>query len=688
MSSLLDAALYYARLGWPVFPCAPRGKRPLTPHGCRDGSTDEATIRAWWQRWPEANIGMLCGAKGGVSVLDVDVERDDAGQVIEDGWASLRKLEDEHGELPRTVKSRTPRGGAHFIFRADPPPACKNDFRKGIDVRGDGYYIIMPPSIHPNGGVYAWDVSPEDMQPAELPDWLRPEREAKPVTPAAPLRMSYQVTDDERLRRASAYLTRMDPAVQGAGGHNRLYAAATAMIHGFELSPAEAYELLAGEFNPRCSPPWDLNDKRDRRDFERKIDEALKQPHAQPRGWLLRAPDAQIGDHIHGAQVAATLSRQAANGTAAATQARPQRRLTVRRGVEIDDEGNEYIWRRRLVRGAINVIFSRPGRGKSTLAADLAGHVTLGRTWPDGSPCPRGDVLYIKGEGTDASIRDRMHQAGADPERYVIVGHASDGQTKSMIDLATDIDLVAQVLADMPETKLVIVDTLDSLYPSMRMIDNGHIRKCLWPLQELAEAWNLCVVVFAHTNKGGYADPLDRLSGGRAIGGAARSVWYLGKLGSDSDECYFASCKVNDFVPAPTLAYTIEGDSPDMPGVIRWGAVREDVTAWELDRPEQSNSGSNKSDKAAEWLEEYLRDGPKPVWMVNDDAKDAGFGRKAITRAKETLRCEAKKQKGSMAAKWYLCLPGQEPPPVPDSSGGPFAKYTPNPMTLEGGEIG
>lgn len=132
----------------------------------------------------------------------------------------------------------------------------------------------------------------------------------------------------------------------------------------------------------------------------------------------------------------------------------------------------------------------------------MAAHVTTGKSWPDGSPCIQGSVLYLKGEGTDRSIQLRMQAAGADPNYYYVSGRKDDDDAP-MIDLALDISGIQHAIDSIPNLRMIIVDTLDSMYPSMRMIDNANIRKCLFPLQEIAEKRNLAVVVFAHTNKGG-----------------------------------------------------------------------------------------------------------------------------------------------------------------------------------------
>lgn len=287
--TLQSHALAYAARGWAVFPLQARGKLPLTPHGFKDATTDEALITQWWTRWPNANIGIATGGLSGIVVVDIDGER---------GQASFGALAGEH-ETIETLVSETGGGGYHLIFDAG-DEAIRNSqstIGPGIDTRGDGGYIVAPPSVHPTGALYQW--TDADAPIAALPDWLRPENH-KP-TPAPARTVSRSAPVDDRLDRARAYLGAMPAAIQGLGGHNALFAAATAIVHGFELSKADALALLWADFNPRCSPPWNEADPKDRKDFERKVDQAERTAHSQPRGYLANAAsftqDAEAIEH-------------------------------------------------------------------------------------------------------------------------------------------------------------------------------------------------------------------------------------------------------------------------------------------------------------------------------------------------------------------------------------------------------
>ena len=153
----------------PVFPCDPRTKKPLTPHGFKDASTNSAVISAWKRQWPDAMTGMPTGAATGIVVLDVD-EDDEKGI---SGECTLAELIEREGNLPDTPLALTPRGGRHFYFK-HPGSKVPNSTRKlgpGLDVRGDGGYVVMPPSVRSDGGEYRWLRSPDEIEQAN-PDAL------------------------------------------------------------------------------------------------------------------------------------------------------------------------------------------------------------------------------------------------------------------------------------------------------------------------------------------------------------------------------------------------------------------------------------------------------------------------------------------------------------------------------------
>lgn len=158
-NEFLQAALDYAAQGLAVFPVRAKDKRPATVHGCKDATTDAEQIRAWWTDAPNSNVGIATGAiSGGLVVLDFDVDEDKG----ENGLDTLHEWESEHGELPETVSSETGRGGMHLLYRTREVIKNSASAAAGVDVRGEGGYIVAPPSVHPSGTPYAWINDPSE----------------------------------------------------------------------------------------------------------------------------------------------------------------------------------------------------------------------------------------------------------------------------------------------------------------------------------------------------------------------------------------------------------------------------------------------------------------------------------------------------------------------------------------------
>lgn len=181
--SLLDSALGYAHRGWRVFPlhgivngvctcgrsdCGSAGKHPLVRRGLYEATTDPDKLRSWWRRWRSANIGIATGAESGIVVIDIDLPA---------ALPSLGPLL-EHG-LTRTLTGLTGGGGIHLVFgtsdselgnSAGRLPGIEGEL-PGMDLRGNGGYIVAPPSVHISGRTYEW-LYP-NARLAVAPEWLK-----------------------------------------------------------------------------------------------------------------------------------------------------------------------------------------------------------------------------------------------------------------------------------------------------------------------------------------------------------------------------------------------------------------------------------------------------------------------------------------------------------------------------------
>lgn len=171
----VTAAMALASRGLAVFPVDPTTKAPRTPHGCLDASRSEATLIEFWRKHPAAGVGVATGKPSGIVVIDVDPHNGG-----EDGFADLAG---RLGAPGRTVRVSTPNGGFHLWYRA-PGTAVSCSAGKlapGVDIRGEGGYVVAPPTSRPDGTGWRWTGT---APLAELqPEWV----EALTV-PAAPER--------------------------------------------------------------------------------------------------------------------------------------------------------------------------------------------------------------------------------------------------------------------------------------------------------------------------------------------------------------------------------------------------------------------------------------------------------------------------------------------------------------------
>lgn len=278
------AQIFAERFKWRVFPvhypiftsggtvycsCKKRGKcgrvakHPTTKNGVKDATTDLRQIDAWWHEDPSLNIAIATGVESGIFVLDIDVSNGKPGE------ESLETLEEKNGKLPDTVEVITGSGGRHLYFK-HPGKGVRikssvqdEEMGPGIDVRGDGGYVLAPPSTHSSGRVYGFEASsrPTDIAIANAPEWLlalvrdKPRNTAVPA-PTAPIDESKWPPMERRVYRAELYAHAATGAIEGERGSDVTMKLALALVVGFVLPSEEALRILEAIYNPKCQPPW------------------------------------------------------------------------------------------------------------------------------------------------------------------------------------------------------------------------------------------------------------------------------------------------------------------------------------------------------------------------------------------------------------------------------------------------
>lgn len=253
VSRIIKAALGYSQLlKWAVFPlhsivnghctcrkdCASPGKHPRTHNGLKSATSDTNVIKEWFSKWPDSNIGIATGKVSGFFVLDIDPKNQ--------GHISMELLTARFGELPDTVHAITGSKGSHYLFKYQEGIRNKTDIWPGIDIRGDGGYIVTAPSKHMSGRQYEWELSSKPyINPiAEAPKWLL-DKIIKPKMPAPIVKPSSHWVE----------------IMQGVGEGNRNNAAASLAGYLFKryVDPSLVVEIVH-LWNERNDPPLKINE--------------------------------------------------------------------------------------------------------------------------------------------------------------------------------------------------------------------------------------------------------------------------------------------------------------------------------------------------------------------------------------------------------------------------------------------
>lgn len=229
--SMYDAAIEYAKKGFAVFPLKYRDKVPLTRNGCKDATTDAAQIKAWWQKYPNANIGLATGSVSqNVFVIDLDIDEDRGI----DGYHSLEDWQREHGDFPETWTAITGRGGYHLYYRGNGRIKNRAGIIDGVDIRGNGGYVVAPPSIHKNGNRYEWEYSPDEFEIAKADN-----------------NVEYFLSHDNQ-KQGTAFTM---PNIVAAGQRNQMLFRFACMMQAKGASDQSVFAATMAENESSCSPP-------------------------------------------------------------------------------------------------------------------------------------------------------------------------------------------------------------------------------------------------------------------------------------------------------------------------------------------------------------------------------------------------------------------------------------------------
>lgn len=455
MTTMHEAAAFLAQT-WPIFPCD-ANKRPLTAHGFKDATRDPHEARAMCRN--AASLGMPTGRASGVVVIDIDVKNGRAGA----DWLAAN----EH-RLPRTRRHRTQSGGFHLLFLAPADRSIRNSASKvanGVDVRGDGGYIIVPPSP-------GYSVT-DDAMPAEMPDWLiaalDPPKPRQAPVPVAPYRPSNEATPygQAALERATTAIlnapdgAKHDTLNKEAFGIGGLVAAGEIP----EGDARAALESALAGIRHRCEDVTAAT-----KTLGQAFREGLAQPRAVPPPRLIRRT---VEEYAPTFEEPPPLDEPPAHWEVEPEPEAPPLKaeapgaipLKVIRFAEAAPalDADDFV-EGLLVRNAMSVVYGESNSGKTFFALDLALHIAAGMPWRD-REVDQGFVLYLALEGSHA-ILNRVtafkaeHGLERAPLPFAIVP-VSLNLLNPEADAGRVVETCRAVAAEFgADPRLIVVDTL------------------------------------------------------------------------------------------------------------------------------------------------------------------------------------------------------------------------------------
>lgn len=454
--TMLDSAQTLASNGWHVFPVTPQDKLPLIAEWPANASTDEAQINKWWGLWPLANIGVVTGERSGIFVLDVDGE---------EGEVSLEALERRNGELPQTAVAHTGKG-RHFYFKH--VPGVRNTARKlgyGLDTRGEGGFVLAPPSVHPNGKVYEW--TPGNGSVAEAPQWL--------------VDLILEIPEGPSMDRDPATIA-TDGSMIEHGQRNATLASLAGTMRRRHMEPAEIEAALLAVNANRCDPPLSAVDVQK---IARSVGRYATQPEDAPRARkvLVHHVDVVTRDYIEFAR-------------------NPQGRQ------RLGFESLDARLRGGLAPGELGVLAAAPYSGKTTLLANVAVNN------------PTSPMLFVSIEMTLILVAARLFSMLAGEEYRTLEERLKHGNKRliervlretgdglSMLGLVgvggPNAATLRRAVADyrdefQTDPKLMMIDYLDLMSPPSMGVE--AVKQKLVDLRQLAKEESLAVLV-AHQLK-------------------------------------------------------------------------------------------------------------------------------------------------------------------------------------------
>jgi hypothetical protein len=482
MTPLL-AALAYRKRGLSVIPVEERGKKPLVlwePYQKEHATTQ--VIQGWYEQHPCANVGIVTGAISGIVVVDVDTEA--ARAALRDmiganqlqgvprvktgrGWQLFfahptphRSLNGQDTLVPGHVRSADsgdaglrPAGETTLIGN-------KAGIIPNVDIRGDGGYVVAPPSLHQNGKVYIWHV---------------------PLTkelPPLPKKLLDLITNPPKPVTSTSLGFDTKSALEGVpeGQRDETIFKLASKLRGADV-PIDTARTLVLEAASKCTPPYP------EREAVAKVE----------RAYSRYAPR----------DMAAPLPSVARQGSFWPELVSIESVISSPQG-----PGTDWLWTDTLPTGSASLLVAKPKVGKSNIAVNLALAVARGLPFL-GRATQQGSVGYIFQDGGMDEIAEVFAKFGVRKDDAIAL------HSGSVPERATDwlLDMVGR-----GKFRLCVIDTIQRFFRFAKIENYSEVTNAMEPLLDGMQRLG-CHVLFVHHAKKDSADALDSAVGSTALRG-------------------------------------------------------------------------------------------------------------------------------------------------------------------------
>lgn len=583
-SNLKDWALWYASLGMAVFPIWPRTKSPRTTNGFKDATTDPAQIEAWWNEQPY-NIGIATGAmSGGLVIIDLDINEEKGIN----GYLVLKEWQLEHGTLPDTVQSITGRGGYHLLYRDTRPWNNRVGVREGVDIRGEGGYIVAPPSIHPNGKRYEWEQDPQEFTIAAVDQVVFDFICSAPKS--LENRQRFEAPEEIPEGSRTDTLFKMVSSLVAKG-----------------LSDDAIKAAVRAENESKCNPP--LSDQ----ELEREVFPAI---YRYEKGT---APY---------------------QGKEAAAKSKKSYPLEMKSAAVVEEKEASWLVTDYIPRGQITSLAGDGGSGKTTVWCSIAAAVSTGRIpfllrgeIPVGFADRKPElVMFFSAEDSvEYVLKRRLRKNGANLDNILFIDIADD----RFSEIKFNSSLLEQLLQKY-RPALCIFDPIQAFVPdNIKMGDRNAMRSCMAPLIGYGEKYGTTFLIVMHSNKQSGVWGRKRIADSADIWDISRSVILVGETGENGMR-YLSHEKSNYGPTGKTVLYSLDNETPRFLGYTH-KKDKDYVKAAEYNSKQAPQRADAKS-----FIMDYLQNGEQETAALNAAALEFGFSKNTLSRAKTDLIKEGK----------------------------------------------